>query len=157
MMMLSGTKSPLRKTTSLLSKNQSHPSMDQHHHLPRQQSTGFLGRRTSRRSPHTAELFPTSPEVPPMEDGIFHLTHPQHPIMQTSLPDLFTCGACKEYGAGERFSCTKCDYQLHDFCALAPATLRRHPIHPLHNIVFITKSGIYFLFALSFHRKDVIK
>ncbi|KAK9016458.1 hypothetical protein V6N11_078956 [Hibiscus sabdariffa] len=137
---MSGTKTPLRKTTSLLFKNQSHFSMDQHHHLPRQQSTGFLGRRPSRRSPHaTSELFPMSPEVPPVGDGIFHVTHPQHSITQTRLPDLFTCGACKEYGAGERFACTECDYQLHDFCALAPATLKRHPIHPLHNIVFITK------------------
>ncbi|XP_022766007.1 uncharacterized protein LOC111310900 [Durio zibethinus] len=81
----------------------------------------------------------TSPVVPQLGDEIFLVAHPQHPISQTTLPDLFTCAACKEYGAGMRFTCTDCDYQLHDFCAFAPPALKRHPIHPLHNIIFFPK------------------
>ncbi|XWS43157.1 hypothetical protein CRYUN_Cryun16bG0078700 [Craigia yunnanensis] len=105
--------------------------MDQHHH----QQSSTVG---ARRSTHQVE-FPTSPEVPQLGDEIFHVAHPQHPISQTHLPDLFTCAACKEYGAGERFTCSDCDYQLHDFCALAPPTLKRHPIHPVHKIMFFPK------------------
>lgn len=123
-------KSPLKKTNSFPLKNKSPTS------IIHQQAT-VIG---PRRSPHQIE-FPESPEVPNMGDGIFHVGHPQHPISQTHLPELFTCAACKEYGAGERFTCTDCDYQLHDFCALAPPALKRHPIHPLHNIMFSAKPG----------------
>ncbi|XWS66373.1 hypothetical protein CRYUN_Cryun05aG0193800 [Craigia yunnanensis] len=117
----------LKKTNSFPLKNKSPNSMDQ--------PTIIVG---PRRSPHQVE-FPTSPEVPQLGDEIFHVAHPQHPISQTHLPDLFTCAACKEYGAGERFTCSDCDYQLHDFCTLAPPALKRHPIHPLHKIIFFPK------------------
>ncbi|TYI58644.1 hypothetical protein E1A91_D11G375300v1 [Gossypium mustelinum] len=127
------------KTNSFLFKNQSHSPMDQPHHRHHHQSGGFVSRRGSRRSPHGADLFPTSPDVPPIGDAIYLAAHPQHPLSQTRLSDLFTCGACKEYGAGERFTCSECDYQLHDFCALAPDSLKRHPIHPLHNIILNRK------------------
>ncbi|XP_022747116.1 uncharacterized protein LOC111296900 isoform X2 [Durio zibethinus] len=109
--------------------------MDQpHHHHQRISTVG------GRRSLHQVE-FPTSLVVPQLGDEIFHVAHPQHPISQTHLPDLFTCSACKEYGAGERFTCNDCDYQLHDFCAFAPPALKRHPIHPLHKIIFFPKPG----------------
>ncbi|KAL4353190.1 hypothetical protein GQ457_06G025000 [Hibiscus cannabinus] len=127
MMMRRSTKTPLKKTNSLLLKNQSHFSMEHPHHLPRQQSGVFLNRKASRGSPHAAELFPSSPEVPPIGDGIFHVTHPEHPITQIRLPDLFTCGACKEYGAGERFTCT--DFQMHPCCAML-STQINISVHP---------------------------
>ncbi|XP_007028813.2 PREDICTED: uncharacterized protein LOC18598991 isoform X1 [Theobroma cacao] len=115
---------PLKKTNSCPLKYKA-PSMDQP-------------------SPHQV-AFPTSPQAPQLGEEIFYFAHPQHPISQTNLPDLFTCAACKEYGAGERFTCSDCDYQLHDFCALAPPALKRHPIHPVHKIIFFpkpVKSGI---------------
>ena len=118
----------LKKTNSFPLKNKSPNFMDQQ---------TIVG---ARRSPYQVE-FPTSPEVPQLGDEIFLVAHPQHPISQTHLPDLFTCAACKEYGAGERFTCTYCDYQLHGFCALAPPALKRHPIHPLHNIIYFPKPG----------------
>ncbi|XVF75816.1 hypothetical protein PTKIN_Ptkin13bG0217100 [Pterospermum kingtungense] len=128
--MMSNKVPPLKKINSFPIQNI--PPNNYMHH---QQATVVIG---PRRSPHQVE-FPTSPEVPQVGDGIFLVAHPQHPISQTHLPDLFTCAACKEYGAGERFTCTDCDYQLHDFCALAPPALKRHPIHPLHNIIFVAK------------------
>ncbi|XP_039054585.1 uncharacterized protein LOC120197000 [Hibiscus syriacus] len=93
------------------------------------------------RSPHHHHHieFPTSPVVQEEGHEMFHATHPQHPISQAHFTDLFVCAACKEFGAGLRFACTHCDYQLHHFCALAPPALKRHPIHPFHKIILFYK------------------
>lgn len=72
---------------------------------------------------------------------IFHFSHPYHPVVQINLPFLFTCNGCKEYGAGKRYRCEICEYDLHDFCALAPQSLYNHPFHPQHPLVFFTKPG----------------
>ncbi|XP_022744460.1 uncharacterized protein LOC111295296 [Durio zibethinus] len=127
-MMMMSNKPSLKKTNSFPLKNISPNSM-----YVQQTIVG-----PSWRSPHQVE-FPTSPEVPQLVDEIFHVAHHQHPISQTYLPDLFTCAACKEYGAGECYTCADCDYQLHDFCAFAPPALKKHPIHPLHDIIFLPK------------------
>lgn len=55
------------------------------------------------------------------------------------LPDLFICVGCKEYGSGKRFVCQQCNYQLHDFCALAPPALKAHPFHSQHAMLFHSK------------------
>ncbi|CAI9115329.1 OLC1v1016210C1 [Oldenlandia corymbosa var. corymbosa] len=85
--------------------------------------------------------FPTSPQSADGSAGeeviIQHYSHPNHHLAQTTIfADLFVCGGCKEYGAGKRFSCQECNFQLHDFCALAPPTLKAHPLHPQHQLVF---------------------
>ncbi|KAJ0987137.1 hypothetical protein J5N97_005493 [Dioscorea zingiberensis] len=72
---------------------------------------------------------------------IFHFSHPQHPLVPFNLPYLFTCIGCKEYGAGMRFRCQICDFELHDFCALAPPSLIDHPFHMQHQLIFFTKPG----------------
>lgn len=77
---------------------------------------------------------PTGRPTPPFQ-------HPQHPLLQISLPYLFTCMGCKEYGAGMRFRCQTCGFDLHDFCALAPPALHNHPFHHKHQLVFFTKPG----------------
>lgn len=82
--------------------------------------------------------FPTSPDQPTLGEGILHFTH-SHPLSQLTQPDPFTCSGCKEYGAGKRFSCQECDFQLHDFCALSPPVLKTHPLHPQHQLVFHAK------------------
>ncbi|KAI4336666.1 hypothetical protein L6164_015164 [Bauhinia variegata] len=82
--------------------------------------------------------FPTSPQLIFGEE-ILHLSHPQHPLSQVDLPDLFTCVGCREYGSGKRFLCQQCNFQLHDFCAFAPPTLKAHPLHPQHHITFHAK------------------
>lgn len=73
---------------------------------------------------------------------ILHFGHPQHPLSQLNLPDSFTCSGCKEYGAGKRYTCPQCDFNLHDFCALAPSALFRNPFHCLHQLVFYSKPGM---------------
>lgn len=87
-------------------------------------------------SPNRVE-FPTSPQ-PGKE--IVHFSHP-HALYEFNLPHLFTCAGCKEYGAGKRFSCLQCDFQLHDFCIMAPPVLNAHPFHSHHQLQFYSKPG----------------
>lgn len=86
--------------------------------------------------------FPTSPQLIVGEE-ILHFSHLQHPLSQVNLPDLFTCSGCKEHGAGKRYTCPLCNFQLHDFCALAPSALKGHPFHCQHQLVFFGKPGTY--------------
>lgn len=83
--------------------------------------------------------FPTSPE-PSYREEIVHFSHQQHPLAKMTLPDLFTCTGCKEYGAGKRFACQQCDFQLHEFCALSTPSLNTHPLHGQHQLLFHSKS-----------------
>lgn len=84
--------------------------------------------------------FPTSPNPTgfPGEEKL-HPSHSQHPLVEVTVSDLFTCNGCKEIGSGRRFSCQQCDFQLHDFCALAPPALKSHPLHAQHQLVFYSK------------------
>ncbi|XP_004498200.1 protein VACUOLELESS GAMETOPHYTES [Cicer arietinum] len=91
----------------------------------------------TKKSPPQLE-FPKSPQLIFGEE-IIHFSHPQHALSMVDLPDLFTCVGCKEYGSGKRFVCQQCDYQLHDFCALAPPALMAHPLHSQHAILFHSK------------------
>ncbi|KAA8528853.1 hypothetical protein F0562_036208 [Nyssa sinensis] len=81
--------------------------------------------------------FPTSPQ-PTMGEEILHFSHP-HPLPLFTLSDRFTCAGCKEDGAGKRFSCQQCDFQLHEFCASSPPALNGHPLHAQHQLVFYSK------------------
>lgn len=94
--------------------------------------------------------FPTSPHSMIGEEEKLrnHFSHPQHPLVLLSLADLFTCKGCKDYGAGERFACQICDFQLHEFCALAPPTLSDHPFHPQHQLFFYSKPGSLYICSM---------
>ncbi|XP_040383281.1 uncharacterized protein LOC102707900 [Oryza brachyantha] len=76
-------------------------------------------------------------------DGeIVHFSHPEHRLGRFDFPYLFMCMGCKEYGAGRRFMCRLCGFQLHEFCALAPPSLHDHPFHPKHqHLLFFVKPG----------------
>lgn len=99
-------------------------------------STGYV----TKKSPPPPVEFPTSPQLIFGEE-ILHFSHPQHPLSMVDLPDLFNCVGCKEYGSGKRFVCQQCDFQLHDFCALAPPALKAHPFHSQHSVLFHSKPG----------------
>ncbi|WCJ44786.1 Cysteine/Histidine-rich C1 domain family protein [Euphorbia peplus] len=88
------------------------------------------------KSPNLVE-YPASPPI--IGEEIVHFGHPQHHLNQVDLPDLFTCAGCKEYGSGKRFSCQQCDFQLHEFCGLAPKLLSAHPLHMQHHLLFSAK------------------
>ncbi|TKY69129.1 protein-disulfide reductase [Spatholobus suberectus] len=102
-----------------------------------QYSTSTATTFVTKKSPPPVE-FPTSPQLIFGEE-ILHFSHPQHPLSMMDLPDLFNCVGCKEYGSGKRFVCKQCDFQMHDFCALAPPALKAHPIHSQHSILFHSK------------------
>ncbi|KAK4752709.1 hypothetical protein SAY87_021507 [Trapa incisa] len=82
--------------------------------------------------------FPTCPQRT-IGNDLLHFSHPQHPLAHIHRMDLFTCFGCKEHGAGKRFACQHCDYQLHEFCALAPQALKSHPLHVQHQLFFYSK------------------
>ncbi|KAI3465502.1 hypothetical protein Pfo_022165 [Paulownia fortunei] len=82
--------------------------------------------------------FPTSPQTAVGEE-ITHYTHSKHPLTEVTLAELFTCAGCKEYGAGKRFACQQCEFQLHEFCAFSPPILKNHPLHGQHQLVFHSK------------------
>ncbi|KDP36722.1 hypothetical protein JCGZ_08013 [Jatropha curcas] len=84
--------------------------------------------------------FPTSPHLL-LGEELIHSGHPQHRLFQVDLPELFTCAGCKEYGSGKRFTCQQCDFQLHEFCGLAPPLLKAHPLHMHHQLYFSSKPG----------------
>ncbi|RWW48085.1 hypothetical protein BHE74_00045873 [Ensete ventricosum] len=90
----------------------------------------------------TAMDLPATPNPNLQGDQLLHFSHPQHPLLQISLPYLFTCMGCKEYGAGRRFRCQTCGFDLHDFCALAPPALHNHPFHHKHQLVFFMKPAV---------------
>ncbi|XP_074263981.1 uncharacterized protein LOC141586589 [Silene latifolia] len=87
--------------------------------------------------------FPVSPELDELVvgEGITNANHPQHKMVHLNLPNPFTCMGCKEYGAGPRFTCQQCNFELHDFCALAPRVLKAHPLHSQHQLLFNPKPG----------------
>ncbi|KAG9128832.1 hypothetical protein Leryth_009593 [Lithospermum erythrorhizon] len=89
------------------------------------------------KAPHAPE-FPTSPQ-PVVGEEIVHYSHLKHPLVEVTLQELFTCAGCKEYGAGKRYACQQCEFQLHDFCAFSPPTLKDHPLHGQHQLVFHAK------------------
>ncbi|CAL9215739.1 unnamed protein product [Arabidopsis halleri] len=82
--------------------------------------------------------FPVSPQLIQGEEMV-HFGHPQHVLVKVELPDIYTCAGCKEEGAGVRYVCQECDYQLHEFCALAPPQLKSHPFHYQHQLLFFAK------------------
>ncbi|KAF8694872.1 hypothetical protein HU200_037972 [Digitaria exilis] len=86
-------------------------------------------------------------EREPEDDGeIVHFSHPEHRLARFDFPYLFMCMGCKEYGAGKRFMCQTCGFQLHEFCALAPPSLHDHPFHPKHpHLLFFVKPAGGFL------------
>lgn len=87
---------------------------------------------------YPVEQFPTSPQLIFGEE-MLHFGHPQHPLALVNLPDRFKCNGCKEDGAGKRFVCQQCNFQLHDFCASAPPVLKAHPLHFQHQLFLFSK------------------
>ncbi|KAG6434895.1 hypothetical protein SASPL_106539 [Salvia splendens] len=108
-------------------------------HTSLKSQTSLRPMKRSSSSPAAGAVeFPTSPQSA-SGDGMLHYAHSEHPLLQVTLPELFTCGGCKEYGAGRRFACAQCDFQLHDFCAASPPVLNSHPFHGQHQLVFHAK------------------
>ncbi|XP_010459793.1 PREDICTED: uncharacterized protein LOC104740797 [Camelina sativa] len=102
-------------------------------------SAAVVGTNDHNRKPRPRSVeFPASPQLIQGEEMV-HFGHPQHVLVKVELPDIYTCAGCKEEGAGVRYVCQECDYQLHEFCALAPPLLKSHPFHYQHQLLFFAK------------------
>lgn len=64
---------------------------------------------------------------------IHHFTHPGHPLTALNCEQLYFCNGCKTQGAGKRFRCHGCNFDLHEYCGTCPHTLSSfmHRNHPL--------------------------
>ncbi|KAL2347905.1 hypothetical protein Fmac_001905 [Flemingia macrophylla] len=139
--MMKSLKQVKRTKTYRLEKTCSEMEQYQFTDPSEQYSTATSSFMATKRSPKpsTPEVeFPTSPQLLFGEE-ILHFSHPQHPLSKMDLPDLFNCVGCREYGSGKRFVCQQCDFQMHDFCALAPPALKAHPFHSQHSLLFHSK------------------
>jgi C1 domain len=70
-----------------------------------------------------------------------HFCHPEHNLIPFNAPYVFMCMVCKETGAGKRFICQTCSFDMHEFCALAPHSFHGHPFHLQHQLDFSPKIG----------------
>lgn len=138
--MMSSKGNYLRKSkTFLVQKNQS-SSMGVESGGGRENNSNSNVNKIEQKAEARVELLPVSPQLMYGEEMV-HFSHPRHRLSRMCLPDLFTCSGCKEYGAGNRFSCQQCDFQLHDFCAFSPPALKAHPFHSYHQLLFYSKPG----------------
>ncbi|XP_008453038.2 uncharacterized protein LOC103493863 isoform X2 [Cucumis melo] len=136
--MMSSKGNYLRKSkTFLVQKNQS-SSMGVESGGGRENNSNSDVNKIEQKAEARVELLPVSPQLMYGEEMV-HFSHPRHRLSRMCLPDLFTCSGCKEYGAGNRFSCQQCDFQLHDFCAFSPPALKAHPFHSYHQLLFYSK------------------
>ncbi|CAL4921406.1 unnamed protein product [Urochloa decumbens] len=70
-----------------------------------------------------------------MPKTIRHDAHKAHPLVlgAAASPHRFTCDGCRCPGAGPRYRCGACDFDLHELCATATGTASFffHGQHPL--------------------------
>ncbi|KAH9302740.1 hypothetical protein KI387_014323 [Taxus chinensis] len=85
-----------------------------------------------------------------VDKEIRHFSHSQHALNMAHQPYLYICNGCKEPGAGPRYRlhtqsevrCNQCDFNIHEFCSKAPATLT-HPYHTQHQLIFHKKPSAH--------------
>ncbi|XP_061336770.1 protein VACUOLELESS GAMETOPHYTES-like [Gastrolobium bilobum] len=71
--------------------------------------------------------------APVRKNMIQHFTHPSHPLTYIARNTQFLCDGCKILGNGNRYRCSTCDFDLHEYCGTCPTYLSSfmHPIHQL--------------------------
>ncbi|KAI3744842.1 hypothetical protein L1987_57935 [Smallanthus sonchifolius] len=77
--------------------------------------------------------------APLSTNAISHFMHPAHKLNQLTTNTSYLCDGCKVPGSGSRFTCTICNFDLHDYCAECPtrlASTRNHQ-HPMSLVVHI--------------------
>ncbi|GAV84801.1 C1_2 domain-containing protein/C1_3 domain-containing protein [Cephalotus follicularis] len=63
-----------------------------------------------------------------IDKEIIHPIHPQHKLKLVYTETPFKCDGCKEAGIGLKYTCQRCEFDLHKTCAVAPATIN-HPFY----------------------------
>ncbi|KFK36671.1 hypothetical protein AALP_AA4G154700 [Arabis alpina] len=67
---------------------------------------------------------------------INHFSH-NHPLSEVNGVGTFTCDGCKLHGNGKTYRCSDCDYDLHEYCATCPQSLRSSYHAPDHELSLI--------------------
>jgi hypothetical protein len=70
--------------------------------------------------------------VATLPETITHPSYPEHKLrlVTASGGKPFRCDGCKEPGDGPRYHCHTCGFNMHNYCAHAPATLRSNTLFP---------------------------
>ncbi|KAK3195818.1 hypothetical protein Dsin_027128 [Dipteronia sinensis] len=63
-----------------------------------------------------------------IDKEISHPIHPQHRLKLEYTEIPFNCDGCKEAGIGYKYSCKRCEFDLHKTCGAAPPTIT-HPFY----------------------------
>lgn len=66
-----------------------------------------------------------------------HFMHPTHKLNQLTANTSYLCDGCNIPGVGSRFSCTHCNFNLHNYCAECPTRLTSptNHVHPMSLVV----------------------
>lgn len=67
------------------------------------------------------------------QNTINHFSH-NHPLTEVNGVGTYTCDGCKLYGDGKTYRCSECDYDLHEYCATCPHSLRNSCHGPDHEL-----------------------
>lgn len=52
-----------------------------------------------------------------------HRSHPKHPLVMVDGERRYKCDGCKMYGIGKRYTCKRCDFDLHPKCMFPSNTI----------------------------------
>ncbi|KAG9138621.1 hypothetical protein Leryth_020488 [Lithospermum erythrorhizon] len=55
--------------------------------------------------------------------AIQHFTHQAHPLKEFNSESEYLCDGCKTSGAGKRYRCHGCDFDMHEYCGTCPEKL----------------------------------
>ncbi|XP_047983821.1 uncharacterized protein LOC125224461 [Salvia hispanica] len=82
---------------------------------------------------------------------VHHPSHPHHQLRFSKKTRWcpFPCDACGAIEKGDSYTCTVCDYCIHESCALLPLSAdfpRLHPAHPLSLAFFLPSEYIEYGF-----------
>ncbi|CAN7062312.1 unnamed protein product [Brassica rapa subsp. trilocularis] len=68
------------------------------------------------------------------------VAHHIHPLTKVDGVGRYICDGCETYGFGRTYRCASCNYDLHEYCATCPPTLRSS-LHPQHELRLVHQDG----------------
>ncbi|XP_023764480.1 uncharacterized protein LOC111912993 [Lactuca sativa] len=71
--------------------------------------------------------------------GLRYFIHPSHNLTEFTANTDYVCNGCYFIGTGKRFTCSPCNYDLHEYCANSPTWLHSTQIHHHPLSLFIDK------------------
>ncbi|KAJ0448356.1 putative chromatin regulator PHD family [Helianthus annuus] len=103
--------------------------------------------------------------APLSTNAISHFLHPAHKLNYlTTNTSSYVCDGCQVVGTGSRFTCTTCNFDLHDYCAKCPtrltsSTSHQHPmslvVHKsIPNLTESCRICLYPIKGLAYQCKD---